>query len=83
MEMFFFFFCSRAIHLYFKKKGGKKRKENRRIRERKLKTCTGSLDWRLVKKEQSNDTLVDDDRFYTALFSALEQTHCFSECDST
>ena len=25
----------------------------------------------------------DDDRFYTALFSALEQTHCaFVACDS-
>ena len=26
----------------------------------------------------------DDDRFYTALFSALEQTHCaLLACDST
>ena len=36
-----------------------------------------------VDEDVDDDDDDDDDRFYTALFSALEQTHCaFVACDS-
>ena len=45
--------------------GGQRQREKERERKEK--------GWREIPKRDNDD---DDDHFYTALFSALEQTHC-------